>query len=376
MDCATFLSRRSARAGGPGKRAFFVFMVALGLLGASGCALIEQGQRSAPSPAPEAASQAASQPQVGGLPLISEVMEAVRPAVVFITTRQLALDFSQQPTQQGGAGSGVLFDARGYIITNNHVVENADTIQVALPDGRTFDRVKLIGRDPPTDLAVLKIEGRDLPAVPLGDSDTLRVGDWVIAIGNSLALEGGPTVTAGVVGAVGRSIRVGRGGALDDMIQTDAAINPGNSGGPLINLSGEVVGINTAIDTRGQGIGFAISMNSARPIIEELIKQGRVIRPFLGVNVAGVTPSLAAQLQLSSTEGAVIAGVSEGGPAARAGLQAGDVITELGGEPVKNVRELVATLRRHKPGDKVEVTFQRAGNEQTLTVTLEEMSGG
>ncbi|MBM2827306.1 MAG: trypsin-like serine protease with C-terminal domain, partial [Dehalococcoidia bacterium] len=198
------------------------------------------------------------------LPNVADVAAVVRPAVASITVRELALDFFTQPVQQEGAGTGVIFDSKGYVLTNNHVVEGAKDIRVTLPDGRTFDQVKVIGRDPATDLAVVQIQGDKLPIAKLGDSDGLRIGDWVIAIGNALGLNGGPTVTVGVVGALGRSIGTAS-GPLHDLIQTDAAINPGNSGGPLLNMNGEVVGVNTAIDTRGQGIGFAISMASAKP---------------------------------------------------------------------------------------------------------------
>ncbi|MBI2886055.1 MAG: trypsin-like peptidase domain-containing protein [Chloroflexi bacterium] len=349
------------------------------LLGLSGCALLAASPRVAPPAVTTAAPQPAAPGRAGGeagLPSVADVAAAVRPAVVSITTRDLALDFFLQPIQQEGAGSGVIFDAAGYIITNNHVIENARNIQVSLPDGRTFDRATVVGRDPLTDLAVLKVQGSNLPAAKLGDSDRLRVGDWVIAIGNALSLEGGPTVTAGVVGALGRSIQESTGAVLDDLIQTDAAINPGNSGGPLINLQGEVVGVNTAIDTRGQGIGFAISVNSARPILDQLVQNGRVVRAFMGVRVSMMTPAIASQLRTSVTEGVVIVSVQRGAPAAAVGLQPSDVITKLEGRAVKTTRELQATIRQKKPGDRLQVTYLRDGREQTATLTLEEMPGG
>ena len=357
-------------------------VVAAAIFAGSGCALAAQPPRTALSPltaadAPTSArpSQAAEQSRPGSLPNVADVAAAVRPAVAFIATRDLALDFFQQPIQQEGAGSGVIFDQRGYLITNNHVVENARNIQVSLPDGRTFTSVKVVGRDPATDLAVLKIEGPNLPSVPLGNSDDLRVGDWVIAIGNALGLQGGPTVTAGVVGATGRSIREQNGARLDELIQTDAAINPGNSGGPLINLSGQVIGINTAIDTRGQGIGFAISINSAKPILDDLIQRGRVVRPFLGVNVSDITPIVRNRLSLTTTEGAIIAGVQNRGPAEQAGMRVNDVVTGFNGKPVKDLKALLQAIRQSKPGDRVEVTILRDGKEQTLTVTLGETPG-
>jgi len=373
------LKRLSA---GRGSALLGLFLLAATATAGPGCALLAQVPRAqAPqlnadsSPSATRAGQPGDQPRPGSLPNVADVAAAVRPAVAFIATRELALDFFQQPTQQEGAGSGVIFDPRGYLITNNHVVENARNIQVSLPDGRTFTSVKVVGRDPATDLAVLKIEGANLPSVPLGNSDELRVGDWVIAIGNALALQGGPTVTAGVVGATGRSIREPNGVRLDDLIQTDAAINPGNSGGPLINLAGQVVGINTAIDTRGQGIGFAISINSAKPVLDDLIQRGKVVRPFLGVSVSDITPNVRTRLGLTTSEGAVIAAVQSRGPADQAGLRAGDVITAINGKTVKDLKGLLQTIRLNKPGDKIEATLIRDGNEQKLTVTLGETPG-
>ncbi|MSQ27218.1 MAG: PDZ domain-containing protein [Dehalococcoidia bacterium] len=363
-------------------RLFTWLVVAATIFTGSGCALAAQpprttlpelsttGALTAAKPGP-----ATEQPRPGSLPNVADVAAAVRPAVAFIATGDLALDFFQQPIQQEGAGSGVIFDQRGYLITNNHVVENARNIQVSLPDGRTFTSVKVVGRDPATDLAVLKIEGANLPSVPLGNSGDLRVGDWVIAIGNALGLQGGPTVTAGVVGATGRSIREQNGVRLDELIQTDAAINPGNSGGPLINLSGQVIGINTAIDTRGQGIGFAISINSAKPILDDLVQRGRVVRPFLGVNVSDITPIVRNRLSLTATEGAIIAGVQTRAPADQAGMRVNDVVTGFNGKPVKDLKGLLQAIRQSKPGDKVELTVLRDGKQQTLNVTLGETLG-
>lgn len=351
------------------------------LVSTTGCALLAQAKVAAP---PRSAASVAPPPNPEtersranlGLPSIAEVAAAVRPAVVTITTRELTLDFFLQPVQQEGAGSGVIFDTAGHIITNNHVVENARNIQLTLPDGRIFDRVTVVGRDALTDLAVLKIQGSNLPVAKLGDSDQLRVGEWVIAIGNALGLEGGPTVTAGVVGALGRSIQEPNSAVLDDLIQTDAAINPGNSGGPLINLNGEIVGINTAIDTRGQGIGFAISINSARPIINQLVQSGRVVRAFLGIRAATMTANIAVQLRLPMTEGIFIEGVQPGGPAAQSGLQPRDIITKLDGRSIKNTRDLQGVLREKRLGDKLQVTLVRESREQTISVTLEETPGG
>jgi S1-C subfamily serine protease len=299
----------------------------------------------------------------------------VRPAVAFIAVRSAPVrgTLGAQPRQ--GVGSGAIFDARGYILTNNHVVEGGQQIKVVLPDGRSFD-ARLVGRDPSTDIAVIKIDGQNLPTAPLGDSDKLRVGDWVVAIGNALGLEGGPTVTAGVVSALGRSVEEPGGvGSLDNAIQTDAAINPGNSGGPLVNLRGEVIGINTLVagqaepGVQAQGIGFAISINGAKSIINDLVQKGRVDRPYLGVTVATFTQALAQQLGIRFVEGIVIASIEPASPAGRAGLREGDVITSIGPDPVKNTGALRDVLAKRSIGERVELTLVRGG--QTLKVPLQ-----
>lgn len=362
--------------------------VILALVASTGCALVarmpaETGSRfTAPSPSSGGSTGTSpglpapeDRPQQAGLPNVSQIAAEVRPAVVSIATRSLTMDGFLNPVQQEGAGSGFIFDARGYIATNDHVVRGARNIQVVLPDGRTFDNVKVLGQDARTDLAVLKIEGNNLPLARMGDSDQLRIGDWVVAIGNALGLEGGPTVTAGVVGALGRSIQEpGSGTTIEDLIQTDAAINPGNSGGPLVDLNGRVVGINTAIDTRGQGIGFAISINGARAILEELIEKGRVVRGVMGVNVATMTPAVAARLGVSQNTGAVVTNVVPRSPADRAGLQQGDVIVSIDGQPVKTTRELLRLLTNRKPGETVSVTYYRGRDERKASITLEESS--
>ena len=311
------------------------------------------------------------------LPDIQMVTTTVRPAVVSVTTQEMSLDSFLRPVQESGAGSGVIFDKQGLILTNNHVVANARNIRVTLPDGRNFDKASVVGRDARTDLAVLKLDGvtaqTDLPVAKLGSSQGVHVGEWVIAIGNALGLDGGPTVTAGVVGALGRSIQESNGSILDNLIQTDAAINPGNSGGPLINLRGEVIGINTAIDSRGQGIGFAINIESAQPIITQLVQAGRVIRPALGVRVATMTPNIAGQLRIPMTSGVVIANVQANGPAAKAGLKATDIVTKLDNAKVTTLQDLMTVLEKKRPGDRVEVAYLRNQQEQKVTVTLDEL---
>ena len=267
------------------------------------------------------------------LPSVASVAEAVSPATV------LVLNMGRGGTAQG-VGTGFIIDANGIIVTNNHVVSGAQAVQVQLsaPDGRTFT-AEAVGTDAQTDIAVLRIDASDLPAVTLGNSSALGVGEWVVAIGNALALDGGPTVTAGVVSALGRDVeQAAEGGpgqsatvaiALYDLIQTDAAINEGNSGGPLVNLHGEVVGINTLGATDAQGIGFAIAIDDARPIIEQLLATGQVTRAYLGIQGESVTASVAAAQGLTQTDGVLVGRVVAGSPAAQFGLQANDLIVGI-----------------------------------------------
>ncbi len=270
--------------------------------------------------------------------------------------------------RQMGAGSGFIISPDGYILTNNHVVANAEKVKVKLSDGREF-KAKVVGTDPASDVAVLKIEAKDLPVLPLGDSDKIQVGEWVIAIGNPFGLT--QTVTVGVVSAKGRS---GVGITdYEDFIQTDAAINPGNSGGPLVNLKGEAIGMNTAIFTRSggyMGIGFAIPINMIKVITEQLIKTGKVVRGWLGVVIQELNEDLAKSFGLSKPEGALVTEVAENSPAQRAGLKPGDIILEYNGKPVKNVAELRTMVALTKPGTKVKMTIFRKGERKVLEVTI------
>ncbi len=266
-------------------------------------------------------------------------------------------------------GSGVIVDVKGYILTNNHVVEQADEIQVTLVDERTFE-AKVIGTDSKTDLAVIQIEGaKDLQPAVLGDSDKIRTGDFVIAIGNPFGLS--HTVTIGVISATGR---VGVGiTAFEDFIQTDASINPGNSGGPLLNIDGEVIGINTAIVASGQGIGFAIPINMVKEVMEQLIEAGRVTRGWLGVVIQPLTKELAQQFGVEPRSGVLIADVVEGGPAAKAGVKTGDIVQMFAGKPVTDVPQLQRLVAAVKPGKKVPVRVKRQGKGLTLTVAVGQM---
>jgi Do/DeqQ family serine protease len=280
--------------------------------------------------------------------------------------------FFRRRTPRGegqAAGSGVVVDPRGYIVTNNHVVENATEIEVRLSDGRRF-KAALVGRDGRTDLAVLKIENLTgpLPVADLGDSDRLRVGQWAIAIGNPFGLD--RTVTMGIISATGRT-HVGV-AAYEAFIQTDASINPGNSGGPLLNLDGRVVGINTAIVSSGQGIGFAIPINLARDIMIQLIARGKVVRGWLGVAIQDLSPELAAGFGVKEDAGVLVADVMKDGPAAAAGLRPGDVIVEFGGSAIKDVPDLQKRVAAVEPGRVAPVTVMREKRTVTLSVKIGE----
>lgn len=274
--------------------------------------------------------------------------------------------------EQSGIGSGVIVRDDGYVLTNNHVVEGADTLLVQLSDGRELE-AEVVGTDPETDLAVLKIEADNLQAATLGDSEEIQVGDWVLAIGSPFQLE--QTVTAGIISAKNRVQHIIRGGGFEDFLQTDAAINPGNSGGPLVNLQGEVVGINTAILSRSggyNGIGFAIPTGLARPVMESIIDSGNVRRGFLGAQLSDIPPEVAENNNLTTRSGAYISDVLPGQPADKGGLQSGDIVTSLNGRRVRNwsqFRNLIASLG---PGATVEMEVLRDGKEVDLEVTLGE----
>ena len=273
------------------------------------------------------------------------------------------------PREEGrAAGSGVIVDARGYILTNNHVVENASAIEVRLSDDRKFTAT-LVGRDARTDLAVLKVESPvPLPVADLGDSDKLRVGQWAIAIGNPFGLD--RTVTVGIVSATGRT-HVGV-ATYEAFIQTDASINPGNSGGPLLNLDGRVIGINTAIVSSGQGIGFAIPITMARDIMTQLIARGRVVRGWLGVVIQDLTPELAAGFGVKEDAGVLVAEVMKDGPADAAGLKPGDVITGFGGSAIKDVTDLQKRVAAIEPGRPTPLTVLRDRQAVGLSVKVGE----
>ena len=342
---------------------------------------------------PAVAQIAAVEPDERGIPTIAPLIDAVDDAVVNIAV------VSERPTQmtplfrdpffqpflppleqlpprrQMSAGSGVIVDAgEGYILTNNHVIENGDEIRVTLRDNRTIE-AELIGRDPATDIAVLRIDANNLTEVPIGDSETLLVGDFVVAIGNPFGL--GQTVTSGIVSALGRSGINPEG--YEDFIQTDASINPGNSGGALITLDGNLVGINTAIIAPNGGgnvgIGFAVPINMALAIMDQLVEFGEVQRGRLGVMIQDLTPDLAEALGVEAETGAIVSSVEPGTPADEAGLVAGDVIVAVDGEGVDGSADLRRRIGLRRPGDEVEIAYVRDGERLATQVALADGGG-
>jgi serine protease Do len=305
------------------------------------------------------------------LPSIADVVEKVYPSVVAINTEVVTLDLFRTPLTQKGAGSGWIIDKDGIIVTNNHVVEGAKKVTVELSDGRTFDAdPKNIHTDQLTDLAVIKIDATDLPAASIGDSSKLRVGDWVVAIGNPLGE--GIRAKEGTVSGLKVSLDVEQGQTLDDLIETSAAINPGNSGGPLVNMKGEVIGITSAkVAAVGvEGLGYAISSKTAVPIIEQLITQGYIVRPWLGVTLYTVDQYVAAVNRLPVSKGVVVAYVMPGSPAAEAGLQELDVITQFKGQDVTTAEQLINAIHDSNIGDEVTIIFVRGNETKTISTRL------
>lgn len=310
--------------------------------------------------------------------VVADVAKQVSPSVVSIVTESQASLGFRSFTQQG-AGTGIIISESGYVLTNRHVVADANKVDVALADGTVYEGVEVVGVDPANDIAFLKIDGgKNLKPAVIGDSSQVEVGEKVIAIGNALG-QYQTSVTSGIISGLGRPLVAGgaTGSAerLSNLLQTDTAINPGNSGGPLVNLSGEVIGINTAIDQEAEGIGFAIPINDAKGLIRSVTTSGKLARAFLGVAHIGVTSEVAKKFDLPVTYGAYITaeggeGVTPGSPAERAGLRSGDVILKLNGKKIDAKHPLLSAISMHQPGDEVSVTYLRDGKEKTVSVAL------
>ena len=312
--------------------------------------------------------------------VVADVADRVSPSVVSIVTESRA-SLGFRSYVQEGAGTGIIISDDGYILTNKHVIEGVNNVEVVLADGTSYEDVEVVGTDPVNDIAFLKIEGaNNLKAATIGDSSEMEVGEKVIAIGNALG-QYQTSVTFGIISGLGRplvaSSEGGEAERLSNLLQTDAAINPGNSGGPLVNLDGEVVGINTAIDQQAQGIGFAIPINDAKGLIKSVTTSGELKRAFLGVTHIGVTAEVAKEYDLSVTRGAYIINeggeaVASGSPAATAGLQAGDIIVKIENKKIDESHPLLSAISAHMPGDEIAITYLRDGKENTVQVTLAE----
>ena len=298
---------------------------------------------------------------------VEEIANKISPAVVkIVSTTQIIDPFFFQIIPQQGLGSGVIIRSDGLILTNNHVIADATKIEVTLSNGKTY-KGEVLGTDPTSDLALVKINATDLPAATLGDSSKAKVGEFVIAIGNPYGLD--HTVTLGVISAVERNIDTGD-STMYGVIQTDAAINPGNSGGPLVNLKGEVIGINTMIYQNAQGLGFAVSSNTAKRVIDSILKTGSVKWPYLGVKVTTMTQELANAYNIKYTEGAFVADVVVGSPAYIAGIRKYDIITAVNDKAIKTSDDLISTIRNYSPNDKVNITVSRNGKIMNFEVVL------
>jgi serine protease Do len=309
---------------------------------------------------------------------IAAIAEKVGPSVVSIVTKNQARSY-YGTTSQEGAGTGILVSADGYVMTNNHVIEGANDVSIVDSEGEQYDDVEVVGRDPLNDVAFLKINSKaTFKPVSLGNSSTLRIGQQVVAIGNALG-QYSNTVTSGIVSGVGRPVTAatndGQTETLTDLIQTDASINPGNSGGPLLNMSGQVIGINTAIAADANGIGFSIPVNSTKGILAGVLANGKVSRAYMGVNYLSITPDVVKEYDLKVKDGAYVRAsnnspVAAGSPAEKAGLKNEDIILKINGDTVGSQGSLSSIIGQYKPGDTVTVTYIREGKEQTTQLTF------
>jgi len=325
-----------------------------------------------PTPIATAVQQDTQAPPVAALasmPPIADIAEAVKPWVASISVETVFQGVFTDFTDEG-AGSGIVVRPEGYVVTNYHVVAGARDIKVHV-DGQTYDG-RVVGLDDVTDLALIKIEASDLAVARFASEDDLRVGEWVVSLGNALSLKGGLTLTVGIISALGRTIQTETGQWFYNLVQTDAAMNDGSSGGPLVNLNGEVVGINQAILRQAAGMAFAVSATDAVPVIESLIEYGRVVRPLIGFDGDDVTPAISSHFQLGVLEGVLVTSLTPRGPAFEAGIRLGDVVTKMDGIPTPDVSTWLDLLWRYEVGDEVNVEYVRNARVDTTTITLAE----
>jgi serine protease Do len=301
---------------------------------------------------------------------VTGAIEKLSESVVGIDSTKLTRDYRFGLVPIEGQGSGVIIDPNGTIVTNHHVIDDASKVQVHLKDGRTLVG-EVIGSDAATDIALVRVKAENLPSAALGDSESLKVGQFVLAIGNALGLPGAPTVSMGVISALGRPLP-GTDFVLEGLVQTDAAINPGNSGGPLADLDGRVIGINTAMIPFAQGVGFAIPSDTIKRIIDQISKNGRVVRPWLGISGLDVNPSIARRYGLSVESGVLLAEVMRDSPAHAAGLREGDIVVGIGETKVEQMKGLVTALSKSAIGDRVTMSFVRTGTTYEADIRLAE----
>lgn len=301
---------------------------------------------------------------------ITEAVAKLEESVVSIDSTRLARDYRFGVVPLEGQASGVIIDEKGYIVTNNHVIDDAARVQVTLKDGRTF-MGEVVGTDPATDVALIRVDANNLPAATLGDSEKLKAGQIVLAIGNALGLPGAPTVSMGVISALGRPLP-GTDFVLEGLIQTDASINPGNSGGPLADLNANVIGINTAMIPFAQGVGFAIPAHTMKRVIEQILENGRVVRPWLGISGIDMNPAIARRYNLPLESGVLLVEIGRESPAYEAGLRVGDILVQMGDQEIKDMKDLVLALSKLSIGYVLKIALVRMGRKYDTSVRLVE----
>ncbi len=301
---------------------------------------------------------------------ITEAVAKLEESVVSVDSTRLARDYRFGVVPLEGQATGVIIDEKGYIVTNNHVIDDAARVQVTLKDGRTF-MGEVVGTDPATDVALIRVDASSLPAAKLGDSEKLKAGQIVLAVGNALGLPGAPTVSMGVISALGRPLP-GTDFVLEGLIQTDASINPGNSGGPLADLNANVIGINTAMIPFAQGVGFAIPAHTVKRVIEQILQNGRVVRPWLGISGVDMNPAIARRYNLPLESGVLLVEIGRESPAYEAGLRVGDILVQLGDKEIKGMKDLVLALSKLSIGEVLKITLVRMGRKHETSVRLVE----